>query len=156
MFNFLFKKIDSFLGVNSNITVQKMVEYFYILPVLRYGHVKYLSNKRNQSSLSFLWPEIFCRKSTKFFVALVILNAPSVCGRSSTPGNKLCMKTLPDAWPVLGTVFITDRGVPCSVICCQPSPRQHGLKMHVPKNCHSLCWLKVAVVRQLSHSDSWS
>jgi hypothetical protein len=75
--NFFVKKIDRFLGVNSNITVQKMVEYFYILSVLRYGHVKYLSNKRNQSSLSFLWPEIFGRKS--FFVTRVILNAPTVC-----------------------------------------------------------------------------
>ena len=35
--NFWFKKIDNFLGVNSNITVPKMVEYFYILSVLRYG-----------------------------------------------------------------------------------------------------------------------
>jgi hypothetical protein len=62
--NFLLKKIDNFLGVNSNLTVQKMVEYFYIISILRYSHVKYLSNKRNQSSLSFLWPEIFGRKLT--------------------------------------------------------------------------------------------
>jgi hypothetical protein len=77
--NFLLKKIENFFGVNSNLTVQKMVQYFYILSVLRYGHVKYLSNKRNQSSLSFLWPKIFGRKSTKIFVARVILNAPTVC-----------------------------------------------------------------------------
>jgi hypothetical protein len=62
--NFLFKKNDNFLGVSSNLTVQKMVEYFYIISILRYSHVKYLSNKRNQSSLSFLWPEIFGRKLT--------------------------------------------------------------------------------------------
>jgi hypothetical protein len=30
---FLLKKIDNFLGVNSNLTVQKMVEYFCIISV---------------------------------------------------------------------------------------------------------------------------
>ncbi len=53
------------------------IEAYYTLTVLCYGHVKYLSNKTNQSSPSCLWPEIFSRKCAKFFVARVLLNTPT-------------------------------------------------------------------------------
>ncbi len=72
------KKNELFLGVNLDLTVQKKVKDFYIFSIFWHGPIKYLSNKKKQSFLSFPWPEISGHKGAKFFDARVILYAPTV------------------------------------------------------------------------------
>jgi hypothetical protein len=82
---FFVPKVECFLGVNSNLTVQNMVENIYIFSVLHYISAQALSNRKNQSFLSFLCSEIFSHESTKIFEVQVILTAPTVQKPHKTP-----------------------------------------------------------------------
>jgi hypothetical protein len=71
-------KKSSFWGANLNLHRGKTVKVFYTFPSLHDNHGQDLSNKKNQSSLSCLCPEICCGKNTIFFKKRVILWAPTV------------------------------------------------------------------------------
>ncbi len=91
--------------------MQKTVKDFYIFSIPWHSPVKYLSNKKNQTFLSFPWPEIFGRKGAKFFNARVILIAPTVYVHnwyhSHVPGifyvygHELQCTTIHGAFPLL-------------------------------------------------------
>jgi hypothetical protein len=82
------KKIERFLGVNSDLTVQNTVNNYTYFQFSD----KVLSNiyqiNTNQSFLSFPLPDIFSRKSAKFFDVRVILTAPTV--KESSTGTMPC------------------------------------------------------------------
>jgi hypothetical protein len=71
-------KKSSFWGANLNLHRGKMVKVFYTFSSLHDSHGQDLSNKKKQSSLSCLCPEICCGKNTIFFKKRVILWAPTV------------------------------------------------------------------------------
>jgi hypothetical protein len=79
LFAFLFKKFIVFLGVNSDLTVQKTVKNFYIFKFSDTVLSNIYQIKKKQNFLSFPWPEIFGRKGARFFDVRVILTAPTVC-----------------------------------------------------------------------------
>ncbi len=71
-------KKSSFWGANLNLHRGKTVKVFYTFSSLHDNHGQDLSNKKNQSSLSCLCPEICCGKNTIFLKKRVILWAPTV------------------------------------------------------------------------------
>ncbi len=71
-------KKSSFLGATLNLHRGKTVNFFSLFQVHMIAMVKISQTKKNQSSLSCLYPEIWCDKTTLFFLKRVILWAPTV------------------------------------------------------------------------------
>ncbi len=66
------------MGATLNLHRAKTVTFFYTFSSPRDTPGQDLSNKKNQSSLPCLYPEICCGKNTFFFFKRVILLAPTV------------------------------------------------------------------------------
>jgi hypothetical protein len=74
----MYLKIQGFWGANLTLRGQRRVKYFLIFPTLEDFSGQWLSNAKNQTSLSCLSPEKFYPKHLYFFKKQVILWAPSV------------------------------------------------------------------------------